>query len=88
MTPQERFAANLRRARIELGLSQEELGSRCDLHRTEISLLERAGREPRLGTIVKLAGALKTTPDSLCSGVAWLPKPRRFNVEAPPRGGA
>ena len=58
MTPQERFAANLRQARTEVGISQEELGNRCELHRTEISLLERAGREPRLATIVKLAGAL------------------------------
>jgi transcriptional regulator with XRE-family HTH domain len=65
VNPQERFAVNLRRARIELGLSQEELGFRCDLHRTEVSLLERAGREPRLGTILKLASALKTTPDAL-----------------------
>jgi transcriptional regulator with XRE-family HTH domain len=86
VSPQERFAANLRRARIAVGLSQEELGFLCDLHRTEISLLERAGREPRLGTIVKLAGALKTTPDALCAGLSWLSKPRRFEVKAPPRG--
>src|SRR5680860_1609005 len=54
-----RFAFNLRRARHAAGLSQQQLGDRCGLHRTEISLLERAGREPRLGTIVKLAGALE-----------------------------
>ncbi len=88
LSPQERFAANLRLARIGAGLSQEELGLRCDLHRTEISLLERAGREPRLGTIVKLAGALRTTPDALCSGASWLPKTRRFYVRTPPDGGA
>ena len=64
MTPQERFAINLRKARTEAGVSQEELGYLCDLHRTEVSLLERAGREPRLATIVKLAGALKTTPSA------------------------
>jgi transcriptional regulator with XRE-family HTH domain len=65
VNPQQRFAVNLRRARIELGLSQEELGFRCDLHRTEVSLLERAEREPRLGTILRLASALETTPDAL-----------------------
>jgi transcriptional regulator with XRE-family HTH domain len=65
MTPQERFAANLRLARTKAGISQEELGNRCELHRTEISLLERAGREPRLSTIVKLAGSLETTPGAL-----------------------
>ncbi len=85
MSPQERFAANLRRARTTAGISQEELGNRCDLHRTEISLLERAGREPRLGTIVKLAGALETTPGELCTGISWVAASHRFEVKAPPR---
>jgi transcriptional regulator with XRE-family HTH domain len=85
MTPQERFAVNLRKARTAAGVSQEELGYLCDLHRTEVSLLERAGREPRLATIVKLAGALKTTPNELCEGITWLPKARRFDVKRPPR---
>lgn len=87
LSPQQRFAANLRRARTELGLSQEELGLRCKLHRTEVSLLERAGREPRLGTILKLAAVLETTPSALCDGVSWLPKSRTFDVEPPPYGG-
>jgi transcriptional regulator with XRE-family HTH domain len=85
MTPQERFAANLRLARQAAGISQEELGYRCDLHRTEVSLLERAGREPRLATIVKVACALGTTVDALCEGVSWVPKARRFEVKRPPR---
>lgn len=85
MSPQERFAANLRKARTKAGISQEELGDRCDLHRTEISLLERAGREPRLATIVKLAGALDTSPGELCAGIAWLPQPARFDVKQPAR---
>jgi transcriptional regulator with XRE-family HTH domain len=84
VSPQERFAANLRRARTAAGLSQEELGFRCDLHRTEVSLLERAGREPRLATIVKLSSALRTTPDALCAGVSWLTERGRFEVKAPP----
>ena len=54
MEPRDRFAVNLRKARQSKQISQEELGFRCELHRTEISLLERGGREPRLGTIVKL----------------------------------
>ncbi|HVD87210.1 MAG TPA: helix-turn-helix transcriptional regulator [Solirubrobacterales bacterium] len=85
MTPQERFAANLRRARTAAGISQEELGYLCDLHRTEVSLLERAGREPRLATIVKVAGALGTTVNELCAGVSWMPKAHRFDVKRPPR---
>jgi transcriptional regulator with XRE-family HTH domain len=87
VSPQERFAANLRQARIKVGISQEELGNRCDLHRTEISLLERAGREPRLATILKLAGSLETTPGELCAGMAWQPAQHRFEVKPPPRAG-
>ena len=87
MSPQERFAVNLRRARVRAQISQEELGDRCDLHRTEISLLERAGREPRLGTIVKLAGALETTAAELCDGIAWTPAKHQFAVKAPPPEG-
>lgn len=85
MTPQERFAVNLRRTRAKAGISQEELGYICDLHRTEVSLLERAGREPRMATIVKLASALSTTPNELCTGISWLPKARRYDVKRPPR---
>lgn len=81
VTPQERFAANLRQARNKAGISQEELGHRCELHRTEISLLERAGREPRLATLIKLAGALETTPQQLCTGVSWHPGKHRFEVK-------
>jgi len=53
------FAANLRGHRERLGMSQETLSMKCDLHRTEISLLERCKRSPRLETIVVLARALK-----------------------------
>lgn len=65
-----RFAANLRRLRERAGLSQEALGFACGLHRTEISLLERSGREPRLWTIVRLARALKVAPAELLAGIS------------------
>lgn len=78
LKPHGRFAANLRKARLNAGVTQEELAHRCDLHRTEISLLERAGREPRLGTLIKLAGALGVTPGSLCAGVSWDERRQRF----------
>ncbi len=85
LSPQQRFAANLRKARAEAGISQEELAGRCELHRTEISLLERAGREPRLATMVKLAGSLDTTVAELAEGIGWNPSRKRFDVKkAPP----
>ena len=85
MDQRDRYSVNLRRARQDAGISQEELAERCEIHRTEVSLLERAGREPRLATIVKLAGALKTTPAQLCEGISYVPKTHRFDVKKPPK---
>lgn len=79
--PRERFSINLRKARQKSGISQEELAFQCELHRTEISLLERGGREPRLGTIVKLSSALGVTPEELCTGIRWLPDKGRFQIK-------
>lgn len=68
--PVEIFAANLRRLRVEAGLTQQQLADRAGpLHRTEISLLEHAGREPRLRTIVVLARALGVGVDELLAGI-------------------
>jgi transcriptional regulator with XRE-family HTH domain len=64
------FATNLRHHRERLGLSQESLGSMCGLHRTEISLLERRKRSPRLETIVVLARALQLEPAELLDGIS------------------
>jgi transcriptional regulator with XRE-family HTH domain len=70
MEPHEQFALNLRKQRLKLGLSQEALGHEAGLHRTEVSLLERAAREPRLGTIVTLARALKIPPTALLDRIS------------------
>jgi len=67
--PRERFAANLRAERQRAGLSQEQLGHASDLHPTEVSRLERATREPRLSTIVRLARGLDLAPADLLAGV-------------------
>lgn len=69
-TTREQFAKNLRQARERSGLSQEALAARCDLHRTEISLLERSKRSPRLETIVILAkGLTLRSPGELIDGI-------------------
>ncbi len=81
MKPRDRFAKSLRKARLKAEISQEELGFRCDLHRTEISLLERGGREPRLGTMIRLCGVLEVTPEELCEGIDWNVKSQRFQFK-------
>jgi transcriptional regulator with XRE-family HTH domain len=67
------FGENLRRARRNAGLSQEALGERASLHRTEVGLLERGARVPQLDTIIKLAGGLSISPSELVRGMTWQP---------------
>jgi len=83
----QRIAANLGRARRHSGLSQEVLGMRAGLHRTEIGMLENAERLPRIDTVVKLATALEIPVDQLVDGLTWEPPQRigeagRFKAHA------
>jgi transcriptional regulator with XRE-family HTH domain len=67
-----RFGANLVVARERANLSQEEVGWLASLHRTEIGLLERGARVPRIDTLVKLAAALSVRIDcALLDGITW-----------------
>lgn len=68
-----RFGENLRRCRRRADLSQEELGLRSSLHRTEIGLLERGARVPRIDTLVKISSALAIPPSELIEGIEWTP---------------
>lgn len=81
-----RFGANLLAAREGANVSQEELGLRASLHRTEIGLLERGARIPRIDTLVKLASALDVSlVCPLLDGIAWEPgrvEPGRFGSSA------
>jgi len=68
---------NLADLREERDFSQILTAGRAGLHRTEISLIERGQRVPRLDTIVKLAGAVEVEPCALLAGMAWdLARPR------------
>lgn len=59
------FGHVLQQLRRERGLSQEEFGFECELHRTYISLLERGKRIPSLTTIIQLATALDVPPSEI-----------------------
>ncbi|MGB7589094.1 MAG: helix-turn-helix transcriptional regulator [Solirubrobacterales bacterium] len=73
MTVGQRFGANLTRCRKRAGLSQEQLGVRAGLHRTEIGLLERGQRVPRIDTLIKLATSLPADVHDLLDGISWKP---------------
>jgi len=54
----ERFGKNVKKYRSKLAISQEELASRCELHRTYISAVERGVRSISLKNIEIIATEL------------------------------
>ncbi len=58
---QKLFGTSVKVSRNLLGISQETLAERAELHRTYISDLERGARNPSLKTIIRLAHALEVT---------------------------
>ncbi len=73
MNVAKQFGENLVRCRRAARLSQEEVGARANVHRTEVSQLERGLRLARADTVAKLAGALEIHPGELFEGIAWRP---------------
>lgn len=69
MEPKEALAANLRRLRLAAHLTQMELSNRSGLDMAEISRIERATKDIRLSTIVRLARGLDVPAAELLAGV-------------------
>ena len=67
--PRVQLGKALRKERLRLGLSQERLAEKADLHWTYIGGIERGERNVSLLNIVKLARALGIAPSSLLAGV-------------------
>ncbi len=61
------FGAAVQKRRFGLGISQEELAERADLHRTYVANIERGARNPTLLTIKKLANGLGVSTADLLS---------------------
>lgn len=59
------FGQNVRRLRVEQGLSQEQLADKAGLHRTYIGMIERAEKNITLCNIEKVAVALGVSVSSL-----------------------
>jgi transcriptional regulator with XRE-family HTH domain len=81
------YGRNLRRIRRERGFSQEVLAFRAEVHRTEVSLLERGKRDPGVNMTLRLAGALGVNPGELLAGAAFVPSDcgckAHFTYDAP-----
>lgn len=65
---QARLGTTIRKFRKQLGITQEELAWRADLHRTYIADIERGGRNVTLRSIANLAKALEVSVDELLGG--------------------
>jgi transcriptional regulator with XRE-family HTH domain len=48
----------LKKARLDAGLSQEELATRAQIHRTYVSLLELNKKSPTMDVLFRLCDAL------------------------------
>lgn len=59
------LGTRIRKIRKILGISQEELGFRSNLHRTYIGAIERAEQNVSIDNIHKIAKALKVSPKDL-----------------------
>lgn len=65
MDIKQRLGSNLRRLREEKRLSQEAFAFESGIHRTYVSDLERAARNPTIVVVEKLASALGVTASDL-----------------------
>jgi transcriptional regulator with XRE-family HTH domain len=71
MTVAEQIGLNLRRIRRRTDMSQDDLARRSGLHHTEIGLLERGGRIPRLDTAIRILESTGADARDLVEGVGW-----------------
>ncbi|MBH0198756.1 MAG: helix-turn-helix transcriptional regulator [Nitrospira sp.] len=68
-SPEALFGREVARLRKRLGISQEELAFRAEVHRTYISQLERGLKSPTLTVILKLSRAINASAGKLVAAV-------------------
>jgi transcriptional regulator with XRE-family HTH domain len=71
MTVAEQLGLNLRKVRRHAAMSQDDLSRHSGLHHTEISLLERGGRIPRLDTCIRILDSTGAPAEDLVEGISW-----------------
>lgn len=67
----ERLGANVRRLRVDAGLSRDQLAIGAEVGHGHLSKIENGGLLCRVDTLVKLAAALRVTPNDLLAGIDW-----------------
>jgi transcriptional regulator with XRE-family HTH domain len=59
------LGAAIRRARLDQGMSQEELASKSEIDRAYMSSIERGKQNPGIISVLGIAAALQTTAGEL-----------------------
>jgi len=67
--PKLKVGQNIRANRKRIGITQEALAHRCDMHPVEVGRAERGTRDLRVSTIAKLARGLGVPACELLRGV-------------------
>lgn len=68
-----RFASNVMRLRREAGFSQEVMADRSAVSTAMIGKVENGKILPYFDVVIRMAGALSTTPSALAEGITWKP---------------
>ena len=74
------FGTRVRSARIELGLSQENVADLAQIHVTNFGKIERGLCNPSLLTLVRIASVLGTDIASLAAGIAGDHLPEEYRI--------
>lgn len=69
MEPRVVVGQNIRAHRRRLGITQEALADRADMHPVEVGRAERGARDLRVSTVAKLARGLEIEAHELLRGV-------------------
>lgn len=64
-----KFGANVRAAREDKELTQEQLSELAELDQTYISGIENGSRNPTILSATRIAKALKSSVAELCEGI-------------------
>ena len=67
--PRKQLGDNIKRLRISLGLSQEQLAEKAGLHRTYVGAVERGERNVSLDNIIAISRALGVSASTLLKDV-------------------
>lgn len=69
LSPVQRLAANVRAARAERGLTQEQVANAAGLSLSDVGRVERGARDPGIQVLAKLAKGLGVTVEDLVRGI-------------------